>query len=59
MSKRNRNENFDQTDIDLLLNLVNSHKDLIESSKQDDKRQVNKKSQKILTTIINKISFQF
>lgn len=40
MSKRNRDENFDQCDVDLLLNLVNTHKDLIESSKQDEKRQV-------------------
>jgi len=39
ISKRNRSGNFDQDDIDLFLNLVNDHKALIESNKQEDKKK--------------------
>lgn len=38
--RRNRNENYDQSDIDLFLDLVENHKHLIESMKQDDKKRV-------------------
>lgn len=40
MSKRNRSGNFDQDDTDLFLSLVNEHKALIESNKQEDKKKV-------------------
>lgn len=40
-ARRNRNENYDQDDINLLLELVDGHKNLIESMKQDDKKKVN------------------
>lgn len=40
ISKRNRSGNFDQDDVDLFLNLVNDHKTLIESNKQEDKKKV-------------------
>lgn len=38
--RRNRNENYDQSDIDLFMELVEEHKQLIESVKQDDKKKV-------------------
>lgn len=40
LSKRNRSGNFDQDDIDLFMSLVNDHKTLIDSNKQEDKKKV-------------------
>jgi hypothetical protein len=39
-AKRNRCGNFDSEDTELFLNLVNEHKSLIDSAKQEDKKKV-------------------
>lgn len=39
-AKRNRNDNFDPQDIDLLLGLLEEHSVLIDSAKLDEKQKV-------------------
>lgn len=42
--KRNRSGNFTNEEIELLQNLVEEHKGLVDSAKQEDKKKVTKNS---------------
>ena len=39
--KRNRSGNFTNEELEMLLNLVEEHKNLVDSGKQEDKKKVN------------------